>query len=148
LTAKEAEMAGFAGSAKGRLVLIVAAGLLAVIGAVVMATGLVFTLRLWMPWFAALGVSALVLLGLAGAFAWIGLRPDLGLDQEGRQIVEMASGMITDIPVEVARKLITDRPLAAVALASGFGALMARRPAAAAKLAETLLAQMLARSPP
>ncbi len=50
-----------------------------------------------------------------------------------------AFGSLTDLPMEAARKIISERPIAALAVFSGFGVLIARRPEVAIRLVERLI---------
>jgi type VI protein secretion system component VasK len=131
------------GSAKVRLVLAGVAVVCAVVGVIVLAVALVFALRWVVPWPIALALTALAFLTVAGVCLWFGLRPQVGLDEEAQELVETLSGLATDVPVEALRRMIVERPLAAVALASSAGALLARRPQLVGQLLEKLLVRLV-----
>jgi hypothetical protein len=129
--------------AKARLLAGALAALGGVAGAIVLGVGLVRALEAT-PYPAAFMIlAALVLLGLAGWAAWYFLAPDTSLDKEGEQLVDAASSALADLPVEVLRKMVSERPMTAIALFSGLGALIARRPDLAGKLIERLMMRLM-----
>jgi hypothetical protein len=55
--------------------------------------------------------------------------------------MEAVLSSLTEVPVEIARKIITERPIAALVVFSGVGALIARKPALAVRIAERLISR-------
>ncbi len=123
-----------------RGVFILAAAVLGVVGLLVLAAAIAAMLAEVMPWPAALIVTALVFVGVAAVALWLGVRSNAEPDEESEgeagkpADLETIAEMFPGMPVEAARRLIQDRPLAAVALASTVGVLLARKPEAAVDL--------------
>lgn len=117
-----------------------AASLLALAGVIMLAASLAATLALWMPWPAALAVAAVTFLATAAISMWIGVHPERPKsdEDEGDQASAAALALV-DLPMEAAKRIITERPIAAVVLVSGFGLLLARKPQIALKVVDKIL---------
>lgn len=127
--------------AKGVAVAAGAASLLALAGVFTLAAAGAATLAIWMPWPAALAVTAVGFLAMAAIAMWIGVQPERmkdNDDQDGEQASAAALALV-DLPMEAAKKIITERPIAAIVLVSGFGLLIARRPQIALKVVDKIL---------
>jgi membrane protein implicated in regulation of membrane protease activity len=118
------------------------------VGVFTLAASMAFTLAMWMVWPAALAVTAVTFLAITAIALWIGTRPSGSssvpapvLNPEEEASVESAFSSLTDLPMEAARKIIAERPIAALAVFSGFGVLIARRPEIAIRLVERLIAR-------
>lgn len=131
----------FLDRAKGVAIAAGAASLLALAGVLTLAASLAATLALWMPWPAALALTAITFLATAAISMWIGVQPERikpSDEDEGDQASAAALALV-DLPMEAARRIIVERPLAAVVLVSGFGLLLARRPQVAMKVVDKVL---------
>jgi hypothetical protein len=117
------------------------------VGVFTLAASMAFTLRAWMAWPAALALTAVTFLAITAIALWIGTRPISpsapapASNPEEEANVESAFSSLTDLPMEAARKIIAERPIAALAVFSGFGVLIARRPEIAIRLVERLIAR-------
>jgi hypothetical protein len=113
------------------------AGLVCLLGAIVS------LLDLWLPLPAALAITATACLAIAAIVLWLGVNPPRPRPSEDdvEPDIETVLSSLTDVPVEIARRIITERPIAALAVFSGFGALIARRPEIAVRLAERLISR-------
>jgi hypothetical protein len=126
--------------AKGVAIAAGAASLLALAGVLTLAASLAATLALWMPWPAALALTAITFLATAAISMWIGVQPErMRPDEDDGDQASAAALALVDLPMEAARRIITERPLAAVVLVSGFGLLLARRPQIAMKVVDKVL---------
>lgn len=111
-----------------------------VVGLLTLSAAFAALLALWLPWPAALVITAVTFLMVAAIALWMGLRrmgdktDDAEEEARADELAEAATGMFADLPVEAARRLIQDKPLAAVVLASTVGVLLARKPEAAVDL--------------
>ncbi len=116
-------------------------------GAFALAAAMATLLSQWLVWPAALAITAVACMALAAIALWIGVKPSAHAKLaasnkaiEGEdQAVESAMSQLTDLPMEMAKKIITERPIAALAVFSGFGVLIARRPELAVRLVERLI---------
>lgn len=121
-----------------------AASVLALAGVFLLGASLAATVAIWLPWPAALAIAAMTFLSVAALAMWLSVRPDKssredkkgGEDQD--QILGAASALV-DLPMEAAKKLIAERPVAAIVLVSGLGLLIARRPQVALKVVDRIL---------
>jgi len=120
---------------------IVMAAVMGVVGLLTLAAALAALLSQWMPWPAALIVTAVAFLSGASIALWVGVRSSGGGHAPGRaeeaptdDELAATANLFADVPVEAARRLIQDKPLAAIALASTIGVLLARKPEAAVDL--------------
>lgn len=119
-------------------------------GVLLLAAAIAATLAMWMVWPAALAITAVAFLAITSIALWMGTqagakpREHVDADGDGKAdegSIESALGAMTDLPMEVARKIISERPIAALAVFSGFGVLIARRPEVAIRLVERLIAR-------
>ena len=126
--------------AKGVAIAAGAASLLALAGVFTLAAALAATLAVWLPWPAALAITAAVFLLTAGIAMWVGVQPasPKNEDMDAEQASAAALALV-DLPLEAAKKIITQRPIAAVVLVSGFGLLIARKPQIALKVVDKIL---------
>ncbi len=127
--------------AKGVAVAAGAASLLALAGVFTLAAAGAATLAEWMPWPAALAVTAVGFLAMAAIAMWVGVQPERmkNTDDDDGDQASAAAMALVDLPMEAAKKIITERPIAAIVLVSGFGLLIARRPQVALKVVDKIL---------
>jgi len=127
--------------AKGVAVAAGAASLLALAGVFTLAAAGAATLAQWIGWPAGLAVTALVFFLVAAIAMWVGVKPDRpkGDDDEDGEHASNAALALVDLPMEAAKKIIQERPIAAIVLVSGFGLLIARRPQIAMKVVDKVL---------
>jgi hypothetical protein len=127
--------------AKGVAVAAGAASLLALAGVFTLAAAGAATLAQWIGWPAGLAVTALVFFTVAAIAMWVGVKPDRmkGNDDEDSEHASNAALALVDLPMEAAKKIIQERPIAAIVLVSGFGLLIARRPQIALKVVDKIL---------
>lgn len=115
------------------------------VGVFTLAASMAALLAMWLPWPGALAITAATFLAITAISLWIGAlstgtsAPAAPSDPAADQSMEQALSSLTDLPLEVARKMIAERPIAALAIFSGFGMLIARRPEVAIKLVERLV---------
>jgi hypothetical protein len=130
----------FIDRAKGVAIAAGAASLLALAGVFTLAASLAATLALWVPWPAALAITAVAFLAVAAIAMWVGVQPERMRpdDDDGEQASQAALALV-DLPMEAAKKIIVERPIAAIVLVSGFGLLIARRPQIAMKVVDKIL---------
>jgi hypothetical protein len=114
--------------------------LLALAGVFMLAAAVAATIAIWLPWPVALAISAVIFLLSGGIAMWLGVQPSNpkndDLDAEQASAAALA---LVDLPLEAAKKIITQRPIAAVVLVSGFGLLIARKPQIALKVVDKIL---------
>jgi hypothetical protein len=126
--------------AKGVAIAAGAASLLALAGVFTLAASLAATLALWLPWPAALALTAVVFLAVAAIAMWVGVQPDrMKSDESDVDQASDAALALVDLPMEAAKKIISERPIAAIVLASGLGLLIVRRPQVAMRLVDRIL---------
>jgi hypothetical protein len=72
---------------------------------------------------------------------WVGVQPDRvkSEDEDETKHASDAAMALVDLPMEAAKRIIQERPIAAVVLVSGFGLLIARRPQIALKVVDKIL---------
>lgn len=139
----------FVDRAKGALIGAGAAHTLALAGVFCLAGSLAALLATWVQWPAALALTALAFLAIAGLSLWLGVRGDSSSKEkaakekpketmDGDQMVDAAIALV-DLPVDAAKRLLTERPVAAVLLVSGLGYLIARQPQVAARLVDKII---------
>ena len=115
------------------------------VGVFTLAASMAALLAIWLPWPAALAITAATFLAITAISLWVGAlstgAPSTtpGAEAAQDQSMEQALASLTDLPLEAARKMIAERPIAALAIFSGFGMLIARRPEIAIKLVERLV---------
>jgi hypothetical protein len=130
----------FIDRAKGVAITAGAASLLALAGVFMLAAAVAATIAIWLPWPVALAISAVIFLLSGGIAMWLGVQPSNpkndDLDAEQASAAALA---LVDLPLEAAKKIITQRPIAAVVLVSGFGLLIARKPQIALKVVDKIL---------
>jgi hypothetical protein len=130
----------FIDRAKGVAIAAGAAGLLALAGVFMLAASLAATLALWMPLPAALAITAVAFLSTAAISMWVGVQPErVKSSEDDSEEASAAALALVDLPMEAAKRIITERPIAAVVLVSGFGLLLARRPQIALKVVDRIL---------
>jgi len=122
-------------------------------GVLVLAAAMASTLAMWVVWPAALAITAVAFLAITSIALWMATQAgakssrDTSRNENNHQTgadegsIESALSAMTDLPMEVARKIISERPIAALAVFSGFGVLIARRPEVAIRLVERLIAR-------
>jgi hypothetical protein len=127
--------------AKGVAVAAGAASLLALAGTFTLAAAGAATIAIWLPWPAALAITAVGFFAIAAIAMWVGVQPDRmkGNDDEDGEHASNAALALVDLPMEAAKKIIQERPIAAIVLVSGFGLLIARRPQIALKVVDKIL---------
>lgn len=125
-----------------------AASLLALVGIFLLGASLAATIAIWLPWPAALGLAALTFLTIAALAMWISVRPS-GKDADGNKKndahhsehddITSAASALVDLPLEAAKKMVAERPVAAIVLVSGLGFLIARKPEVALKMVDKII---------
>jgi len=126
--------------AKGVAIAAGAASLLALAGTFMLAASLAATLAVWLPLPAALAITAVAFLAVAAIAMWTGVQPErVKSDETDADQISEAALALVDLPVDAARKIISERPIAAVVVVSGFGLLLARRPDVALKVVDKVL---------
>lgn len=122
----------------------VIAGLLAIAGVFALTAAAAWQLSLWLTWPAALAVTGGALLFIALVSLWIGLqtkkKPEPAPEHEEVDPTAMALAML-DLPLEVTKKIIAERPIAALVVVSSLGLLIARKPQVALKLFDRVVSQ-------
>ncbi|MEQ1783790.1 MAG: phage holin family protein [Hyphomonadaceae bacterium] len=121
------------------------ATLLAIAGLFALTAAAAWWLAEWMPWPAALAVTGVALLAIAAISLWIGTqsrskKPEPQPVHDEMDPVAMALAML-DLPIEVTKKIITERPIAALVVVSSLGLLIARQPQAALKIFDKVVQQ-------
>lgn len=127
--------------AKGVAIAAGAASLLALAGVFTLAAAGAATLAIWVPWPAALAITAVGFLAIAAIAMWIGVQPahpSSNHDRDSEQASDAALAML-DLPLEAAKKIIQERPIAALVMVSGIGLLIARKPQVALKVFDKVL---------
>lgn len=117
--------------AKGVAVAAGAASLLAVAGAVTLAISAALTLEMWMAPPAAYAVTGVGFLAVAAIAMWVGVqpkKPEKHPEQPEEVDPTQAVLAMFDLPVEVAKQVIKERPVAATIVIAGLGLLIARKP--------------------
>lgn len=127
--------------AKGVAIAAGAATLLAIAGVVTLAISAAMTLQTWMPGPAAYAVTAVGFLAVAAIAMWVGVQPKHPdkKEEEAELDPTQAALAMLDLPVEVAKKIIVERPVAATVVVAGLGVLIARKPQIALKMVDRLL---------
>ncbi len=126
--------------AKGVAIAAGAASLLAFAGVLTLAASLAATLAVWLPWPAALALTAIAFFAVAAIAMWVGVQPErVKADDADHDQASDAALALVDLPMEAAKRIIAERPVAAIVLASGLGLLIARRPQVAMKMVDKIL---------
>jgi len=116
---------------------------LAIVGVAVLAVAAAWQLSLWLTWPAALAVTGVGVLAIAAISLWIGTakkkKPEPDFEENlADDPVAMVLGLM-ELPVDVLKKVIAEKPIASIALMSSLGLLIARRPEVALKLFDRLV---------
>lgn len=128
--------------AKGVAVAAGAASLLAIGGVVTLAISAALTLQMWMPAPAAYAVTAVGFLSVAAIAMWVGVQPKKAeKQQEQPEEVDPTQAVLAmlDLPVEVAKQIMKERPVAATVVIAGIGLLIARKPQVALGMVDKLI---------
>lgn len=132
--------------AKDVAIVAVVAGLLGIAGLFALTAAAAWQLAAWMPWPAALAVTGVGLLAVAAISLWIGTQsksPKKAEPQPAHEEIDptaMALAML-ELPVEVTKRIIAERPIAALVVVSSLGLLIARKPQAALKIFDKVVEQ-------
>jgi len=126
--------------AKDVAIAAIVAGFLAIAGVLALTAAAAWQLSTWMPWPAALTVTGVGLLAIAAISLWIGTQankkkaepaqPDFASDIDP---VSMVLGLM-ELPVEVTKKIVSEKPIASIVVLSSLGLLIARKPEVALRL--------------
>ncbi len=131
--------------AKGVAIGAGAASVLALVGVFLLGASLAATIAIWLPWPAALALAAITFLSTAAIAMWLSIRPgkegreDGKADDRDQDQISAAASALVDLPMDAAKKIIAERPVAAIVLVSGLGLLIARRPQVALKVVDKIL---------
>ncbi len=113
--------------------------MLALAGLLALTVAAAWQLAMWMPWPAALAVVGVGLLAIAAIALWVGTAKKKPEPQQPDDMlgdvdpVSMVLGLM-ELPVEVTKKIISEKPIASIVVLSGLGLLIARNPQVALKL--------------
>ncbi|MDP3492353.1 MAG: phage holin family protein [Hyphomonadaceae bacterium] len=127
--------------AKGVAVAAGAASLLAIGGVVTLSVSAAMTLQMWMPGPAAYAVTGVGFLSVAAIAMWVGVQPKKPEKHEQPEEVDPTRAVLAmlDLPVEVAKQILKERPVAATVAIAGLGLLIARRPQVALGMVDKLI---------
>lgn len=119
--------------------------MLALVGVLALTAAAAWQLAMWMPWPAALAVVGVGLLAVAAISLWVGTRQKKPEPQPDHFIgdvdpVSMVLGLM-ELPVEVTKKIISEKPVASVVVIASLGLLIARNPQVALKLFDKVVGQ-------
>lgn len=119
--------------------------MLALTGLMALTVGASWQLSLWMPWPAALSIVGVGLLAIAAISLWVGTRekkPEPQPDQFVGEAdpVSMVLGLM-ELPVEVTKKIISEKPVASMVVIASVDLLIARNPQVALKLFDKVVGQ-------
>lgn len=119
--------------------------MLALGGVLALTAAAAWQLAMWMPWPAALAVVGVGLLAVAAISLWVGTRqkkPEPQPDHFTGDVdpVSMVLGLM-ELPVEVTKKIISEKPVASVVVIASLGLLIARNPQVALKLFDKVVGQ-------
>jgi hypothetical protein len=131
--------------AKDLAIVAVVGVMLALVGLLALTAAAAWQLALWMPWPAALAVVGVGLLAIAAISLWVGTRvkkPEPQPDQFAGDVdpVSMVLGLM-ELPVEVTKKIISEKPVASVVVIASLGLLIARNPQVALRLFDKVVGQ-------
>lgn len=118
--------------------------ILAIVGVGVLSVAAAWQLSLWMTWPAALAVTGVGILAIAAISLWIGTAKKKKPEPEPEELmadvdpVAMVLGLM-ELPVEVTKKIIAEKPIASIAVIASLGLLIARKPEVALKLFDRLV---------
>lgn len=127
--------------ARGVAVAAGAATLLAMGGTVALAIAMASMLEAWLPAPAAYAVTAVGFLAVAAIAMWVGVQPKKPEKREEVEEIDPTQAVLAmlDLPVEVAKQIIRERPVAATVVVAGLGLLIARKPQIALNMVDKLL---------
>jgi len=116
---------------------------LAIVGVAVLAVAAAWQLSLWMPWPGALAVTGVGVLAIAAIALWIGTAKKKPEPEPEEQMSEadpvgLVLGLM-ELPVDVVKRIVREKPIASIALISSVGLLIARKPEVALKLFDRLV---------
>ena len=113
--------------------------MLALAGLLALTAAAAWQLAQWMAWPAALAVVGVGLLAIAAIALLIGMAKKSKPEPQPQDMmgdvdpVAMVLGLM-ELPVEVTKKIISEKPIASIVVISSLGLLIARRPEIAMKL--------------
>jgi hypothetical protein len=113
--------------------------MLALAGLLALTAAAAWQLAMWMPWPAALAVVGVGLLAIAAIALWVGTAKKKPEPQQPEDMlgdvdpVSLVLGLM-ELPVEVTKKIISEKPIASIVVLSSLGLLIARNPQVALKL--------------
>jgi len=114
--------------------------MLALAGLAALTVAAAWQLAEWMAWPAALAVVGVGLLAIAAIALWIGTAKKKSKPEPQPENlmgdmdpVALVLGLM-ELPVEVTKKIISEKPIASIVVLSSLGLLIARRPEVAMKL--------------
>jgi len=129
----------FVDRAKDFAIVAIVAGMLAFTAVLALTASAAWTLAQWIPWPAALAVVGVGLLAIAAIALWVGTlkkkpepEEDLGLGADVDPVA-LVLGLM-EMPVEVTKKIVAEKPIASIAVIASVGLLIARKPEVALKL--------------
>lgn len=133
----------FFGRAKDLAIVAVVAIILAIAGVAMLVVAAAWQLSMWMTWPAALAVTGVGVLAIAAIALWIGTikkKPEPQPDEQMSDVdpVSMVLGLM-ELPVDVVKRIVMEKPLASIAVISSLGLLIARKPEVALKLFDRLV---------
>lgn len=129
----------FFGRAKDLAIAAVVGVMLALAGLLALTAAAAWQLAMWIPWPAALAVVGVGLLAIAAIALWAGTAKKKPEPQQPEDMlgdidpVSMVLGLM-ELPVEVTKKIISEKPIASIVVISSLGLLIARNPQVALKL--------------
>lgn len=128
----------FFGRAKDLAIAAVVGVMLALAGLAALTVAAAWQLAEWMAWPAALAVVGVGLLAIAAIALWVGTAKKKPEPQPENLMgdmdpVALVLGLM-ELPVEVTKKIISEKPIASIVVLSSLGLLIARRPEVAMKL--------------
>jgi membrane protein implicated in regulation of membrane protease activity len=123
----------FFGRAMDLAIAAVVGFVMAIVGVAVLAVAAAWQLSLWMPWPGALAVTGVGVLAIAAIALWIGTakkkkpEPEPEEQMSDADPVGMVLGLM-ELPVDVVKRIVMEKPIASIALISSVGLLIARKP--------------------
>jgi hypothetical protein len=119
------------------------AGLVAIAGVIALAAAAAAWLAPQLGWPAALAVTGVGFLALAAIVLWAGTlpkkkKPEPEPEADEIDPVQMVLGLM-ELPVEVTKKIISEKPVASMVVLASLGLLIARNPNAALKMFDKLV---------
>lgn len=117
--------------------------ILAIVGVGVLSIAAAWQLSLWMTWPASLAVTGVGILAIAAISLWIGTakkkkEPEPEEMMSEVDPVSMVLGLM-ELPVDVVKRIVMEKPIASIAVISSLGLLIARKPEVALKLFDKLV---------